>query len=100
MYRPPINGDYSELFTQVYDQGYELAKSGKPFVNPYKINDFFSWSFQGELSSWFEIGYYDYTPENNILKPKKLKKPVVKKKKIITIDLTKEVAKEVELEII
>src|ERR1035437_179771 len=99
MYNPPkkekstgYNQDqkfeYHEEYLLVYEQGRELAKQKKPFVNPYsKIVDIntnhheyelvtYIRSFRNDLSDWYYNGYFDYKPDDD--NPKAPKVPVTK----------------------
>jgi hypothetical protein len=94
MYNPPKTGPYCYMFAQVYDQGYELAKQKKAFVNPYETklrNDIYGVQpISVDLYNWYYRGFYDY-PYKDIRYPDqddmpKLIQPRVKKCKVVLKD--------------
>ena len=111
MYSPPKKETtkYCEMFTQVYEQGRELAKQKKLFVNPYPRTPVVNIpynpygydynrvaSFEDELNDWFHKGYYDFgykdprypDPEDATVK---LVKPKAKKAKKAVVPIEDEV---------
>jgi hypothetical protein len=90
MYRPPtesFNGEPLGMLIQVYDQGQELARQKKPFVNPWNRNQYTAgvagaagpdeWgyyygnritSIEDDLCDWFYNGYYDFHHKDYLIK--------------------------------
>jgi len=115
MYNPSKNGQYIELFTQVYDQGQELARQGEVFNCPYRkvidthpaMYEPYAYDYakvltiEDDFYNWFYNGYYDYNREEDkaflklaVPKVKKaVKKKSIKKK---TTEKLPEVLKEFE----
>lgn len=66
MYDPPTKknwvrtGRFSKEHRIAYDKGYEDAKAGKQYLNPYKESGHErDTTFEDELNYYYYVGYYD-----------------------------------------
>ena len=104
MYNPPKSGNYCYMLVQVYEQGQELARQKKPFVNPYPRTPanrvpydpyaynygYTPYSIEDEFNDWFRNGYNDFpVKDKRYPDPEdmpKLIQPRVKKCKVVLKD--------------